>query len=647
MKIDGAIENFRNGKSTLLLLTMPPRHGKSDIVSRYLPPKFLAEFPNKEVIIVSYGTELSTEFSDDTRDIMDTENYKLVFDYIERKADKDSKFMWKLKGFNGKVTYTAIEKAITGKGGHLIIIDDYLKNATEASSQVKRDKIWRNFTSSIMTRRYAPSIMILLATQWHEDDLIGRIEDGMKTIPNFPQFKKLKFPAEDPKYLLLDRPHKSKYLFPALFPDSFYEQQKAICAEDGSWNALYMCNPRTDKSSLFDITKIQKVSECPFDTGILVSSWDLASSEKTRGKANPDFTVGITMATGWEFVEGIPFCKGIYITSSAMRGQWKANERDLYIKKKAVTDGPSVKVVIEAIAGYKDTYTRLKKDLLGVSTVIEAHVIKSEKFIRAEGIEGLVNEGRFYIDEKFPFMDALMEEFELFPIEKYNSKDDIVDSITNGFNTSYQLVIAKPTMIHDLNINFKRKNNKSTHLFIYFDAKHTMYASIGSQGYINNVFQILAGDLDRLDKIIDKEDIKMKGYYMPIYDKSLSDELRKRGFRGYSDKHNGKMLQSQSKKFTNLLSRMIYEFEIDLKATLSLKLNLKNNRMFPILTEEIENIAFKETTNYAIQGDIAWIKAMDRIPYNLYSVAFLNYIIKNLKIINRSNQQYQIQKVII
>ena len=108
--------------------------------------------------------------------------------------------------------------AITGKGAHVLIVDDYCRNREEAESIVMREKVWDSFRNDLWTRLAPAHAVVICATRWHEDDLVGRIEREQARDPNFPKFRKLLFPAQA---------EDGAWLFSQRFPPEWYHTQKA------------------------------------------------------------------------------------------------------------------------------------------------------------------------------------------------------------------------------------------------------------------------------------------------------------------------------------------------------------------------------------------------------------------------------------
>ena len=57
------IQNVAERKMRHVIVTMPPRHGKSEVISKTFPAWYLGNYPDDEVILSSYGAKLAFNFS--------------------------------------------------------------------------------------------------------------------------------------------------------------------------------------------------------------------------------------------------------------------------------------------------------------------------------------------------------------------------------------------------------------------------------------------------------------------------------------------------------------------------------------------------------------------------------------------------------
>jgi predicted phage terminase large subunit-like protein len=156
-----------------LIVNMPPRHGKSEFISKYFPVWYLCNFPDERIILTSYNHMMAKSFGRNVRDLIaehGKKHYDLQLNPSQKAADSFS-----LKGHWGGMDTTGVGGTITGKAANLLIIDDPIKNDEQAGSRYLREKIWDWFISTAYTRLEPDGIIVLVMTRWHEDDMAGRI----------------------------------------------------------------------------------------------------------------------------------------------------------------------------------------------------------------------------------------------------------------------------------------------------------------------------------------------------------------------------------------------------------------------------------------------------------------------------------------
>jgi len=406
--LDRAVERYLAGESSFLDISVPFRHGKSDIVSRAFPAYFLARCAaaQPDVIMSGYGAELVESFSRDTKRIITSPAYKLLFPACQLARGANNLSAWSMAGSSGKVTVAGLGGALTGKGGSLLILDDYCKTRAEAISQRYRDRTWESFTADFLTRRAPASIVIVCATPWHVDDIRGRMRKAEKENPDFPKFEQLRFPARDPEgtLLFLDR-----------FPESWYREQYATLGKLAA--GLLDCSPTLEGGNRFDTSRV-KIHEglSEFPAVRYVRAWDLASSTKERDKDDPDWTVGeLGCITSENKVPHLWIRDIAFIQAEAPR-------RDALMQSTARADGPGVVQYVEGFGGYKDAYTTLKAVLMGISVVMPAQ-LPGDKSAKASPLEPLFDAGNVHL-LRAPWNEPFLRQFNEFPD---GAHDDFVD----------------------------------------------------------------------------------------------------------------------------------------------------------------------------------------------------------------------------
>ena len=261
----------------VLILCLPPRHGKSEECTINLPAWYLGRNPDKEIITASYSAELALDFGSKTRTLVDSENFKRIFD-LELKKDEKGKAKWKTDK-NGSYTSVGIGGPITGRGANILIIDDPIKNAEEAASKTIRDKHWEWFRTTAYTRLEPNGVVILILTRWHLDDLAGRILANSELKA---KCKLIVFPAiaiEDERYRKKGEP-----LWAMRYPLKELESIKNTIGVY-NWASLYQQNPVLTENQEFkqDWIKYRTRGEVEKLKTRNFLTIDTAYSERTSG----------------------------------------------------------------------------------------------------------------------------------------------------------------------------------------------------------------------------------------------------------------------------------------------------------------------------------------------------------------------------
>lgn len=159
-------------KSRYAIVNMPPRHGKSQLISTYFPIWYLLKNPNHRIILTSYNSTISSLFGAEILSLFEYHEFGKEFQISRHNKSKN---YLKLKDYAGSICFTGAGGSLTGRGADLIIIDDPYKNNTEANSEIIRDKIWNWFLTTAFTRLEPNGVLIIVMTRWHKDDLCGRL----------------------------------------------------------------------------------------------------------------------------------------------------------------------------------------------------------------------------------------------------------------------------------------------------------------------------------------------------------------------------------------------------------------------------------------------------------------------------------------
>jgi len=246
-----ALEEVARGNIKRLIISMPPRHGKTELCCVRFIPWFLAKFNGKHAIYATYNENLAKDKGSEVKAVMEEPAFKQVFP--ECQLSKGGKAQGRIRTTNKNAAYFVGRcGSITGRGGDLIVVDDLFKNDEEADSPAMREKVWKWFTGTIMNRFMTDDgVMILVMTRWHEDDVIGRITDPEN--PNYSEeiargWDIVNIPAEAEPGDILGRAL-GEPLWPERFGKKFLSEQRALSAR--RYSCLYQGNPSPDAGTFF------------------------------------------------------------------------------------------------------------------------------------------------------------------------------------------------------------------------------------------------------------------------------------------------------------------------------------------------------------------------------------------------------------
>lgn len=282
--ICAALEEVEAGRIQRLIITMPPRHGKSELASRRFPAWFLGKDPYRHMIFATYNDEFAQDFGRNVRDTMKSDIYKQVFPRCKLKSGSQASDRIQTEE-GGIAVFVGRGGSLTGRGADLLVIDDPIKDREEADSKTLRDKLWGWFTDVAMTRLMtAGARVVIIMTRWHEDDLVGRLIDPKNSyyVPEeAANWKILSLPAiaveDDPMGRKPGEP-----LWPERFDLDFLNQAKRINPK--GFSALYQGSPSPDDGDYFkrEWLKFYVPSELPRNLRIYVASDHAVSTDQER-----------------------------------------------------------------------------------------------------------------------------------------------------------------------------------------------------------------------------------------------------------------------------------------------------------------------------------------------------------------------------
>jgi len=413
-----ALEAVERGEIQQLIFCMPPRHGKSELATRRLAAWFSGRHPEQHVAVAAYSDTMANDFGGDVRAIMGTSQYRLTFpEHRLRRGGNAKDNLETTKG--GRLVFVGRGGALTGRGAHMLLVDDLYKDHEEARSQAIRDQAWNWFTKVAMTRRMGRKSVIITMTRWHADDVVGRITD-----PENPHYNKIE--AEKWKIIRIpaiaeeDDPlgrQPGEPLWPNgpdKFDLDFLESQQRL--DPLGFSALYQQSPTVADGTLFrrETLKFYTPEELPTDLRYYCSS-DHAVGEKQRNDPSCLLKIGVDKNDD------------IYVIDCV----WRRMAADVAVEAMLAMGGGTKKPLLWwAERGHisKSIGPFLRKRMLETSTYINLVEVTpvADKQTRAQSIAARVAMGKVYFPKVSWWTEKAVNEMMGFPNALH---DDFVDAL--------------------------------------------------------------------------------------------------------------------------------------------------------------------------------------------------------------------------
>ena len=427
--LDQFLRDVEAQKSPRLIICQPPRSGKSEIVSRRFPAYALGKNPDLQIIATSYSSDLVSRFNRDVQRIIDDDIYREIFPSTTLngrnvKTDTRASYirtsdLFEVVGHKGSYRSTGVGGGITGQGADILIIDDPIKDRAEANSPTIREKLWDWYTSTAYTRLSPGGGVIVMATRWHTDDLIGRLIQKMQE-GSGDDFNVITYPAIAEH----DEPHRKAG--EALHPERYdLEQLNAIRQTIGpqDWSALYQQRPVPEGGAVFKIDAFKRwnSTNLPPTFDQILGSWDMTFKDSKSS----DYVVG--QVWGRKGVD-------LYLLD-LFRGQWDFTKTLEMFALMTAKYPRTHRWLIEDKANGSAIISVLKKQIHGITPITPTE----SKLERAYAVTPLIEAGNVYIPESATWLANFEDELLNFPA---GAHDDQVDSMTQALNFARQHTVS-------------------------------------------------------------------------------------------------------------------------------------------------------------------------------------------------------------
>jgi predicted phage terminase large subunit-like protein len=398
------LEAVAAGRCKRLVVSMPPRHGKTELVSIRLAPWIFTQRERVSIIASTYSGDFAEELGLRARQVLELPVYRALWPHAVLADGGGAMARWGTAS-GGNFYATGVLGPLTGRGADILLLDDPHKSRAEASSKSIRDSVYDWFRSTAYTRLERNGAIVIVATRWHSDDLIGRLllEGGEPwEVVSLPAIAEV---ADGHREI-------GEALWPQKFDLAALANIKATIGEL-EWAALYQQRPAPLEGALFKPDAITVVEAEPADVKKWVRSWDLGAS--TSG----DPTVGVRMGE-WGTRR---------VVADVVRLQGSPDQVERAILAAASRDGVGCEIHLPQDPGQSG-----KAQIQYLTSKLAGYNVKSSpetgsKVTRAEPYASQCNVGNVAL-VRAPWNRAYIEELRTFP---NGAHDDQVDASSRAF----------------------------------------------------------------------------------------------------------------------------------------------------------------------------------------------------------------------
>jgi predicted phage terminase large subunit-like protein len=421
---------IERGDKDRICVSLPPRHGKSQLVSLYFAAWFMGRNPGKKLMLVSHTTDLAVDFGRKVRNLIADPAYKALFPDTVLATDSKSAGRWNTT-YGGEFYAAGVGSSIAGRGADLLVVDDPHSEQDILNGNFSVfEKAYEWFTFGARTRLMPGGSVAIVHTRWSADDLIGRVIRDMTQREGADQYEVVEFPAllevEEPDpdaEPLEDGEQPMRLVQKPLWPEFF--DLKALLRTKASmpafqWNAQYQQNPTSEGAAL---VKREWWREWPTDTppdcDYIIATLDAAAEAKERA----DFTA--VTVWGVFFNEQEDMNQLILLYADKRRVEFpELKEMALEVYQEWEPDA----FIVEKKSSGTPLYQELRRMGIMVQEYTPVRGSKNNpntKFARLNSVADIVKSGIVWIPQK-RWAEELVEEVAGFPAAP---NDDQVDCL--------------------------------------------------------------------------------------------------------------------------------------------------------------------------------------------------------------------------
>lgn len=443
--ISHELDRVERGDNLRLVVTIPPRNGKSKTISVIWVAWMLGRDPTRNFVCVSYSNELSAKMARDCLSIMRSPWYQEIFPGTVISSKRFTATDFETTAGGGRLA-TSVTGTLTGRGGDIIILDDVIK-PEEANSETTRNAVntWYQSTLASRLNDKGSGAIICVMQRLHQHDLAGMlIETGA--------WHELRLPAiaTEAQVIPLTRGrlhHRrpGEVLHPAREPRSVLDSLKAAMGSI-AFAAQYQQEPVPASGNIILAEWLRTYDPATLDRakGRVIQSWD------TAGKDNPD--------NDWSVcVTGLLVDRKVYLLDVHRARLTFPNLRSAAIRL-AREHRAGVLLIEDQSSGTQLLQTLRSENLRGVPDPI-ARRPETDKVSRVCGISAMIEAGQLFLPQEAPWLAGLRTELLGFPNSRHDDQVDALSQLMTWVRdreTGSDNVVAPPIYGYDL-LNPRRR----------------------------------------------------------------------------------------------------------------------------------------------------------------------------------------------
>ena len=406
--------DIERGTKDRACVNIPPRHGKSQLVSIFFPAWYLGRNPDKKVMMVSHTTDLAVDFGRKVRNLLGLQDYKDIFPTVQLATDSKSAGRWNTN-MGGEYYACGVGSALAGRGAHLLLVDDPHSEQDVINGNFSVfEKAYEWFTFGARTRLMPGGSVAIIQTRWHMDDLTGRVVKDMSQNEKSDQYDVVEFPAvieveDKDSGELIDKP-----LWPEFFDMEALERTKASMPLF-QWNAQYQQQPTAEEAAIvkrewWQIWEKESPPICEY----IIMSLDSAAEKHNRA----DYTA---LTTWGVFFNEETNAHNIILLNS-IKDRFEFPElKELAMEEYTMWE-PDVFIVEKKSSG-----VALYQEMRRMGLVIQEftpHRGSGDKLARLNSVSDIIASELVWVPQT-RWAEEVVEEIAGFP---FMSNDDLVDS---------------------------------------------------------------------------------------------------------------------------------------------------------------------------------------------------------------------------